>query len=190
MNRIVLGAVAALLLASAGLFWWQGRAATETGAPPPALAARAAGPAGLPSGDARGLRGPALPEVDDVSREQRRFDRLDRDRDARITRNEMLVPRVPAFRKLDTDGNNLLTFEEWAAQTSSRFRGADANGDGALTRPEFVATRPKRQAQPDCRCAPARPQAGRRPAPQRQADPAAEDDMEDVSGGEGDEPAF
>ena len=36
MNRILLGALAALLLASAGVFWWQGRAATERGAPPPA----------------------------------------------------------------------------------------------------------------------------------------------------------
>ena len=29
MNRTVLGAVGALLLAAAGLFWWQGRAAVE-----------------------------------------------------------------------------------------------------------------------------------------------------------------
>ena len=35
MNRVVLGAVSALLLAAAGLFWWQGRAEVEQGAPPP-----------------------------------------------------------------------------------------------------------------------------------------------------------
>jgi hypothetical protein len=32
MNRIAVGAVSALLLASAGFFWWQGRAELERGA--------------------------------------------------------------------------------------------------------------------------------------------------------------
>lgn len=35
MNRLVLGAVSALLLAAAGLFWWQGKASVEAAAPPP-----------------------------------------------------------------------------------------------------------------------------------------------------------
>ncbi|MBX9645138.1 MAG: hypothetical protein K2W91_13700 [Novosphingobium sp.] len=35
MNRIVLGAVSALLLAGAGLFWWQGQASIDASAPPP-----------------------------------------------------------------------------------------------------------------------------------------------------------
>ena len=37
MNRIVLGALAALLLVASGLFWWQGRAEVERAPPlPPA----------------------------------------------------------------------------------------------------------------------------------------------------------
>lgn len=155
MNRIVLGAVAALLLASAGVFWWQGRAETERGAPPTTLAPAAVDPDALPSADASGLMGLAPPEADEATREQRRFDRVDRNRDNRITRNEMLAPRADAFRKLDVDHNNLLTFEEWAVRTSDRFKGADANGDTTLDRAEFASTKPKRPA-PRCNCAPPR----------------------------------
>ena len=158
MNRMLIGALAALLLVASGVFWWQGRAATERGAPPPAgTVATATGVIDeLPRADGKGLRGAAPPEADEVTREQRRFDRLDRNRDAVITRNEMLAPRAAAFRALDKDGNNLLSFEEWAVRTSDRFKGADANGDQRLTREEFAKTKPKRAAQPQCRCAPTR----------------------------------
>ena len=154
MNRIVLGAVSALLFAAAGLFWWQGRAETEAGAPPPEppLAEEVAQPGPLPSADVRGLRGPAPPEASEASREQRRFARLDRDYDGRITRNEMLSTRTADFRKLDKDGNNLLTFEEWAVTTVNRFDGADANRDGWLSREEFATTKPKPAPKPKCKC--------------------------------------
>lgn len=156
MKRIVVGAVGALLLASAGLFWWQGRAESESAPPLPVLAgASDAAPLieELPTADGSGLSGPAPPELDPVTREQRRYDRLDRDRDGRVTANEMLAPRVAAFRKLDADHNNLLSFQEWSVRTSNRFKGADANGDNWLTRAEFANTKPKR-TQPDCRCTP------------------------------------
>jgi hypothetical protein len=179
LNRIVLGALAALLLVAAGIFWWQGRAATERGpALPVSLETGAAPLDALPEVDPGNRRGPAPPELDEVTREQRRFDRIDRDRDGRVTRNEMLAPRVAAFRKLDVDHNNLLTFEEWAVRTSNRFRAADANGDQALTRQEFLATKPKRAAKPQCRCASVRRAQGRTPA-------TAADD----SDGEGGEPS-
>lgn len=154
MNRMVLGAVSALLFVAAGLFWWQGRAATEAGAPPPEPAAQAtlAGPQPLPSADVRGLRGPAPPEATEATREQRRFARLDRDIDGRITRNEMLSPRTTDFRRLDKDGNNLLTFEEWAVATVDRFGGADRNGDGWLSREEFATTKPKPVPKAKCKC--------------------------------------
>ncbi len=166
MNRIVLGAVAALMLAAAGLFWWQGRAESEQGAPPPQLAAAGSAPeplGDLPGASGRGLRGGMPPEADPASREERRFNRVDHDHDGRITRNEMLAPRANAFRKLDTDHNNLLSFEEWAVRTSSKFKGADANRDAILTREEFATTKPKQRAKPACRCSPIRTQPGSGP---------------------------
>lgn len=153
MNRVVFGALSALLLAAAGLFWWQGRAETAIGDAPPELAVEEkTAPGPLPSADTQGMRGPTPPEATEVTREQRRFARLDRDIDGRITRNEMMSTRTDDFRKLDVDGNNLLTFEEWAVTTGNRFKAADGNGDLWLSREEFATTRPKEQPKPKCRC--------------------------------------
>lgn len=153
MNRILLGALAALLLVAAGVFWWQGRAEVEAGAPPPDLETEeVAAPGALPSADVGGLRGPTPPEATEMNREQRRFARLDRDIDGRITRNEMMSTRTRDFRRLDSDGNNLLTFEEWAVATANRFKAADANGDLWLNREEFATTKPREQPKPKCKC--------------------------------------
>lgn len=155
MNRMVLGAVVALVMVAVGLFWLQGRAEIEEGAPPPEpTTAAAPAPDVLPSADVSGMRGPALPEVTELTREQQRFFRYDRNRDGKITRNEMLSSRTTAFRKLDTDGNNLIDFEEFAVATSDRFAGADANGDGELSPAEFATTAPKPRASstPRCNC--------------------------------------
>lgn len=152
MNRIVVGALGALMLVAAGTFWWQGRAAVDTTVPAPKLAlASAAAEDELPEGDPGDAVGPDLPQASEQSREARRYDRLDKDRDGRITRNEMLAPRVKDFRKLDVDGNNLLTFEEWAVATSNKFKGADANGDQWLSRPEYATTKQKPK-KPACKC--------------------------------------
>ena len=150
MNRIVLGAFVALMLAGAGLFWMQGRAEVEQGAPPPTVPTER--PTGIPSADVTGLEGPAPPEATELNREQRRFFRYDRDRDQRITRNEMLSTRTDAFRDLDKDGNNLLTFEEWAVTTVQRFDQADADRNGELSQKEFATTAPRASATPRCNC--------------------------------------
>jgi len=157
MGRFLAGSVAALLLVAAGLFWWEGR----EGANHAALIAQPLPP---PRGDplpgegdpnAIGKPPPMPPSATARTREQKRFDRYDRDRDDVITRNEMLASRASAFRKLDKDGNNLLSFEEWAVATSDRFASADANKDGKLTRAEFAtaAPKPKAPARPGaCKC--------------------------------------
>lgn len=143
MNRIALGAVSALLLASAGFFWWQGRAELERGAPPPDLSGSAGSAIDLPNGDPSG-RGPALPSDSRKKKpkqtpEERRFNRFDRNRDGKISRVEMLSTRVKAFQKLDTNHDNLLTFEEWAVKTSDKFRLIDKDGDGIVSRDELNA---------------------------------------------------
>ena len=152
MNRTILGAVGALVLVAIGLFWWQGRAQVERGAPPPQAAVPAPAETDIPAADAAGLAGPPPPEATELTREQQRFGRYDRDRDGRVSRNEMLSTRTEAFRKLDKDRNNLLTFEEWAVATVDRFEGADRDRDAALTPEEFATTRPKRGVTPACRC--------------------------------------
>jgi Ca2+-binding EF-hand superfamily protein len=99
------------------------------------------------------MKGPAPPEVSELTREEQRFFRYDRNRDRLITRNEMLSARTDGFRALDVDGNNLLTFEEWAVTTVERFEGADENGDGRLTPREFAITAPKPVVKkPACKC--------------------------------------
>jgi hypothetical protein len=156
MNRIVLGALGALLLVAAGVFWWQGRAASDNAPPVPRLAqpapsASASADDTLPEADGGDEQGPGLPEVPEETKEQKRFDRLDRNRDGKISLPEMLAPRAREFRKLDVDGNNLLTFDEWAVKTINKFKAADKAGKGYLTRDDFATTRAKPK-KPACAC--------------------------------------
>jgi hypothetical protein len=153
MNRLVLGGLLALALVGLGLFWWQGRAEVEAGAPPPMPEPSTAAPDALPSADVTDLRGPAPPQASELTRDEQRFFRYDRNRDRRITRNEMLSTRTQAFRKLDKDGNNLLDFEEWAVATAKRFESADANHDRELNLDEFIRGNPRpAKRRPGCRC--------------------------------------
>src|SRR6185503_10487771 len=120
--------------------------AAVPGAPPPEAAE-----AGVQTGS------PATPpSADERTREQRRFDRADRDNDGRVTLAELTYPRQRAFARLDTNHDGRLSFEEWATRTLTKFSTADANRDNALDRPEFATTAPRRrpQAQARCNCAP------------------------------------
>tara|TARA_R110000772_G_scaffold35991_31_gene86409 strand:+ start:445 stop:912 length:468 start_codon:yes stop_codon:yes gene_type:complete len=155
MHKYVAGAASMMLLMTAGLFLWIGANGQETlipDAPPPP---EPVDQGGLPQADDNapvlGPPPPVPPKAHKASREERRFNRYDRNRDEIITRLELMSSRTKAFKALDKDGNNLLTFEEWAAVTSNRFAGADKDGDGELTRTEFRSTRPKRTA-PRCKC--------------------------------------
>lgn len=142
-----------MALVGVGLFWWQGRAAVETGAPPPLEQETPSDSAALPIADPGTMKGPPPPEVSELTREEQRFFRYDRNRDRLITRDEMLSTRTAGFRALDQDGNNLLTFEEWAVTTVNRFKGADQDADGRLTPREFATTAPKpAQKKPVCKC--------------------------------------
>ena len=156
MRQTILGVFVGLILAGVGVFWWQGQAQVEELAPPPPEPEEPApGPEELPIADPADLEGPAPPEASELTREEKRFFRYDRDRDRIITRNEMLSTRSDAFRKLDKDGNNLLTFEEWAVTTVNRFESADGNGDDKLTPAEFATTAPKPRTpapKPACKC--------------------------------------
>jgi hypothetical protein len=147
MLRFFAGAGSALLLITAGFFIWTGMAQDEDD-PVPDAPAQSAAP--LVSGPPA-----APPSADERTKEQRRFDRADRDNDGRITLEELFYPRRRAFQRVDTDHDGRLSFEEWAVRTSTKFGEADANRDRALTRPEFATTAPRRRAParpPNCRC--------------------------------------
>lgn len=140
MWRFMAGVASALLLVGAGLFLWKGVAQSEDPVPPPKapLVMRQEPLAPLPSAER--------------SREEKRFDRYDKDRDEKITKAEYLAPRQKAFARLDANGDGRLSFEEWAAKTSGKFAKADADGSGILDRAEFATTRAKRSARPRCAC--------------------------------------
>ncbi|MBV7267029.1 EF-hand domain-containing protein [Erythrobacter ani] len=154
MRQTILGVFLGLIFAGVGLFWWQGTAKVEANAPPPPIAEELGpSPEILPITDPGKMEGPSPPEASELTREEKRFFRYDRNRDRKITRNEMLSSRSDGFRKLDTDGNNLLTFEEWAVTTVTRFDEMDTDGDAELSQGEFAASAPKpKPKRPGCRC--------------------------------------
>jgi EF hand domain-containing protein len=144
MLRYFAGAGSALLLLLAGFFIWKGRADTDPIPPPPEPAAQMSP-----------LRQPRLappPAASERGKEEKRFARADKDRNGRITLDELYLPRRKAFARLDRDKDGRLGFEEWAAGTAARFAKADADRSGWLAPREYEATKPKPKAKPKCRC--------------------------------------
>lgn len=145
MLRFLTGAGSATLLLLAGFFIWRGMASrAET--PVPTAPAEAASAADVP------LTPGQPPSADARTREQRRFDRADRDNDGRITLEEMTWQRRRNYQRLDADRNGQLSFEEWASATLRKFAQADANSDRALNRAEFATTAPRRRTASAARC--------------------------------------
>jgi len=146
MWRYLVGGVAALLMMAAGWLIFNGEAHSDPSLPVATRQGAAAATTAM-TADA------ALPEAPARDREQKRFDRYDKDRDGRVTRDEYLVPRRKAFAKLDTNGDGRLSFDEWAIKTTARFAAADRDRSVAMDAAEFATTAPKRKAaRPACRC--------------------------------------
>ena len=144
MWRYFVGAGATLLLVVAGMFLFRSTAAPTPPVPPAPAAAAALPDEDLPD---------EAPSATAKTREQKRFDRYDKDRNDAITREEYLASRRKAFAKLDTNADGRLAFEEWAAKTTDKFTGADKDKSATLTRAEFLTTAPKRTAdRPKCAC--------------------------------------
>lgn len=158
MWRYFAGGAGALLLAFAAMFLFRGSAAPEVKVPPPPLAQAAdeALPDEAPSASAK-------------TREQKRFDRIDKDKNDTITKDEYFVLRRKAFAKLDTNGDGRLSFEEWAVKGITRFAGADKDKSGTLNRTEFATTAVKRKP-PTARCACPKPAAKAAPAARDEGD--------------------
>jgi hypothetical protein len=151
MFRYIAGAIAIVLFAGAGFFLWKSGNA-DSSLIPTAPKALAATTTTADQEDEEGATTAAPPAPDERSREQKRFDRADKDRDGKVTLAEMLEPRRKPFAKLDTNGDGRLSFEEWTVKTNDKFAEADKDKNGALLPAEFATTRPKRTAKPKCSC--------------------------------------
>jgi len=146
MLRFFAGVGSALLLIAAGFFIWQGIAQGDDQAIPDAPASGTAAGAGPEAP-------PRPPSADERTKEQRRFDRADRDNDGKITLEELYYPRRRPYQRLDRNGDGRLSFEEWAVRTTDKFGGADRNRDRQLDRTEYATTAPRRRTpQPEANC--------------------------------------
>ena len=93
------------------------------------------------------------PAADPQSKEEKRFARVDKNDDGRISLAELVEPRRQAFAKLDRDQDGKLGFEEWAVKTIDKFEGADGDKNALLTAFEYAATAPKPKARTaTCAC--------------------------------------
>ena len=156
MLRFAAGAGSALLLMLGGFFIWQSAAQGDTSLTAPEFLAPEYAAAEDEGGGGSAEERPAVPpSADSRSKEQKRFDRADKDKNGAIALEELFQPRRKAFARLDTNGDGRLSFEEWAVRTSKKFAEADRDRNGALTRAEFATTAPRRRAparKPGCSC--------------------------------------
>jgi len=147
MWRYLAGGVAALAMTGAGVLVFGSH-----GVPQPLLAAQPAAPDVAAQAETAPID--AAPEALPATREQKRFNRYDKDRDGRITREEYLMQRRKAFAKLDTDHDGRLSFDEWAIKATTKFADADRDKSGAMSATEFATTAVKRKAPVRAKCPP------------------------------------
>ncbi len=149
MLRFFAGVGSTLLLVLAGFFIWQGQAGNERSLVPLAPMAAAAANTELAFAD---IADP--PRAEPKSKEEKRFNRYDKDKNGGITRAEYMLSRQKAYAKLDVNGDGKLSFEEYAVKTVTKFAKADGDRSGALNRAEFVTTRVVRKEKPKPNCPP------------------------------------
>jgi hypothetical protein len=132
--RFLAGAAACFLLLTGAFLIWQSRAEHASGLPS-APAARAASGFSFDPGALQ------APEASARTREEKRFARYDKNKDAKVEADEYLAARHRNFDKLDLDHNGALSFQEYAAKGIEKFNGAGGR-KGWLSAAEFVATAP------------------------------------------------
>ena len=148
MWRYLAGAAAGFLLVVAGMMLQATRPST--------VASLAAMPTVASEASAQDAAA-AVPEASAKTREEKRFNRYDKDRDGSITRIEYLTPRTKGFAKLDANHDGTLSFDEWAVKAETKFASADADKSGAMNASEFATTAVKRKSRPATPCAPGKP---------------------------------
>lgn len=149
MARFLAGAAAAFLFLTGAFLLWQSHA--ERKSPLPDAPSETASAPSQPVMNLKQI--PAAPSADPKTKEEKRFDRADKDKNGAVTLAELVEPRRKPFAKLDLNRDGKLSFEEWAVKTIDKFKTADANRNGGLTRVEYATTAPKpKPKKPACSC--------------------------------------
>lgn len=143
--RFLAGALASILMMTGAFLMWQSSA--QQGPQLPQAPPAGSTPSIIASKEP--LRAPEAPAK---NREEKRFDRSDKDKNGRITRDELLQPRRKSYAKLDSNRDGRLSFEEWAHTTIDKFAGADRDRNGQLSRAEYATTAPKPAKKKSCAC--------------------------------------
>jgi Ca2+-binding EF-hand superfamily protein len=94
------------------------------------------------------------PQASEKTREEKRFNRYDRDKNGGVAADEYLFSRRKAYAKLDSNGDGKLSFDEYAVKTITKFNGADKDRSGILTPAEFLTTRVVRAKPKSTNCPP------------------------------------
>ena len=138
MGRFLAGVASALLLVTAGLFFWRGMDSGKAALPEPPAVEQDFALADIP----------AAPAATPKSKEEKRFNRYDKDKNGAVSTVEYLASRQKAYVKLDLNRDGVLQFNEYAAKTAQKFAKADGDKSGGLTRLEFATTRVVRKSPP------------------------------------------
>ena len=172
MWRFMAGVGSALLLIAAGVLIWRNQAPaanTVMTAPPSAEASvtlpKIPDPGPVKDSTLSPDDFPDLPAATEKTKEAKRFERYDRNKNGHVDLEEFITTQRKAFAKMDLNHDGVLSFEEYAAKRVNKFRKADANSDGLLTPEEFATTAVKRKTPPK-RKTPCPPAAARGGAPQ------------------------
>jgi uncharacterized protein YxeA len=158
MWRYLIGSASTLALMAAGFFLVQSMAGTSGPIPPPPAqegqAADQDPDLATPMRFLNAGRGgkAAPPTATDLSKEEKRFNRYDKDKNGAVSKDEYFVSRKKAYAKLDVNGDGVLSFNEYAVKATAKFSKADSDKSGVLTRTEFSSTRVIRKAKPKIQC--------------------------------------
>lgn len=76
---------------------------------------------------------------------ERRFRRLDRNEDDRLSRSEITPRLAPRFAEIDANGDGGISNEEWSRWMLARFDKQDENRDGTVTSAEREKARAQQE---------------------------------------------
>jgi hypothetical protein len=175
MWRYLAGAASALVLMTAGFFLMRSMA-EPPGPIPEAPTAESKAPKSEDplASPMRFANKGAPPTATEFSKEEKRFNRYDKDKNGAVAKEEYFLSRRKAYAKLDVNSDGVLSFNEYAVKTLTKFTKADGDKSGGLNRGEFSTTRVIRKEKPKLKCPPLR-----QVAPASVDAPAGDDDAVD-----------